>query len=844
MSGADKPKGYLAAFGAKLLAQGYEIIPILPRSKAPRGKEWEQLRASPKLLRGWIENGPLDGVGVLTRKTPGIDIDVRDEAMAQAVEAYARDLVGGAPMRIGLAPKRLLVCRSDVPFSKITSTSFIDPNNPVETHGSKAGKPLRTRIEILGVGQQFVAYHIHPDTKKPYRWPGGGLREVAYDDLPLITEEQGRAICAEYERLAREAGWQVFRKAQDALPARQEGLEPDEDDWTADISQKVDLTEEELVARLLMVPHPEDYDTWFQIGMALYHQFDGDARGLEIWHEWSIQADNYEQEALDKRWDTFKIEGKGRAPITAKIILKWSQAYVEKLRTETFVETKAKLEQVADRQAFREVCESIKHLEFDKLSRNELVSVAREKWKALTKSTLNLTEARDLLRYENPQIKETPWWSQNWVYCQQDEVFLHTVTKAALTKTAFNDTHYRHVLTKKDVLEGRSQPEEAPSAMALNLFQIPIVFSRMYMPGEDVLFTLNGREYVNSYDGRNVPAELEKLNRADRAAIALVEAHFTHLFTDPDDATIFKYWLAWIVQNPGKHPHWAVLIQGTEGDGKSFFYSLLCAVLAVENVRTLVGKALEEKNTAWAEGKQVVFVEEVKLAGHNRHDVLNSIKPLITNPVVAIRRMNVDWYDTLNVTSYLLATNYRDAMPLTENDRRYFVLFSNFQTLEAIESFRAANPTYYEDLFATVERGAALRTWLMSIEIPPSFKPKANAPMSQAKLEMIDYNKSDERKALDQVLEESTRADICDDLLNVTDLPDMMAEAGCSDVPFGKTMQRLLLNAGFTKIGRCRLDPKDELQTLYWTRKPRRYLDSDNKPYLARMRAWVRNGGL
>ena len=44
----------------------------------------------------------------------------------------------------------------------------------------------------LGNRQQFVAYHIHPDTGAPYGWVDllGGLEHMRADELPVLTESR------------------------------------------------------------------------------------------------------------------------------------------------------------------------------------------------------------------------------------------------------------------------------------------------------------------------------------------------------------------------------------------------------------------------------------------------------------------------------------------------------------------------------------------------------------------------------------------------------------------------------------------------------------------------------
>lgn len=52
----------------------------------------------------------------------------------------------------------------------------------------------------------------------------------------------------------------------------------------------------------------EPYDLWLKIGMSLRGL---GAEGLRLWHEWSSRASNYDAQALDGRWDDFKVGDAG-----------------------------------------------------------------------------------------------------------------------------------------------------------------------------------------------------------------------------------------------------------------------------------------------------------------------------------------------------------------------------------------------------------------------------------------------------------------------------------------------------------------------------------------------------
>ena len=164
-----------------LLRAGF--APIAVNGKAPVFDEWQKLtEVSADEIMSWssLYDFALN-TGCLTRYMPTVDIDIKIQKAAEAVEKMARERFGergGILVRVGLAPKRAIPFRTEKPFAKIT-VNLTAPN------GSTGQK-----IEFLGDGQQVVVAGIHPDTGKPYQWFGGEPGEFKHEDLPEITEAE------------------------------------------------------------------------------------------------------------------------------------------------------------------------------------------------------------------------------------------------------------------------------------------------------------------------------------------------------------------------------------------------------------------------------------------------------------------------------------------------------------------------------------------------------------------------------------------------------------------------------------------------------------------------------
>lgn len=294
--------------GRALLGNGYLIIPIKPGHKRPALDNWQTARLGAADLTRY----PNHGVGVLcgqgAQPVAAIDVDTTDGALAARFVAWCQEHLGATCERVGNAPKILLAYRAEAEgWGKATGAWFEDLGG------------ARHRLEILGKGQQFVAYHIHPDTGEPYEWVDffGGLEAMRAGDLPTITEAQVEEALQVFEAMAEEAG--LVRVSGSRAKAGGMTSAPDDDPLMAfEPPVGIDLSE---ARRLVAYVDNEDYDTWLKVGMSLHHEFDSSVAALDLWDEWSSTASNYaSREDLEKRWESFGRSG--RNPTTARWLLK------------------------------------------------------------------------------------------------------------------------------------------------------------------------------------------------------------------------------------------------------------------------------------------------------------------------------------------------------------------------------------------------------------------------------------------------------------------------------------------------------------------------------------------
>ena len=276
-------ENYMEQYGAQLVDAGYRIIPIMPGTKRPgrydNGKwgelaRWTEVTAQQVHIDIW-SRWPGVGIGILTGEVVAVDIDILDENVAIEIGNVFQDALGKTDLiRIGKSPKALYLYRTAEPFQKIS----LHP------------------IEVLGQGQQFVSYAIHPDTGKPYTWPFSAPHETPVDKLPLVTREQVLA--------AAEAAYKALPPAlrKKTLGGTVQVVVPDKDARSS--HDGLVGTYQAVEDALRYVPNPDlSWDDWNRIGMAIYCATE--AKGFHIFDQWSRSSGKYNQLETSGRWDHY-----------------------------------------------------------------------------------------------------------------------------------------------------------------------------------------------------------------------------------------------------------------------------------------------------------------------------------------------------------------------------------------------------------------------------------------------------------------------------------------------------------------------------------------------------------
>jgi hypothetical protein len=604
------------------------------------------------------------------------------------------------------------------------------------------------------------------------------------------------------------------------LPTSQ--VEGDLEDALA--AQPLDLSLDEIDAYLKAYdPAVLEYDEWLTVGAALHHQFKAcEIEGFARWLRWSERSSKHDPKEMLKKWRSFGNHP--RRATFASVIFKVRESgaspqspvapqAVEAAAFEALADDAASVDTLDSYDAIKGRIQAIGEAALPRDKRAMLASEIYEAWgkeQGLTKTEIKRELAPTKSKGALPVNMTMPAWLKGWVYVEKTCEFYHSQLHYGIKREAFDAKFSR----EQDCILA----EMPASRFALNACPIPTVVDLMFWPGAGEVFTHEGMAMLNSYK----PHTLEICDQIDddgQAVVDLFMDHVRFIIEDKAEQRILIDFLAWVIQNPGHKINWALMLQGAQGVGKSYFGFVMGEVLG-HMVRQIEPSALSGRFTSWAHGALLLVVEEIRMVGENRYEIIDRLKPFITNPMIQIEEKGRDHRTVPNFSSYLLFTNYKDALPIGQGDRRYAPIFSRVQSEEQLfheKGGKEGSEDYFSKLFnETSRRPDAIARFLLDWQISDTFKAKGRAPHTKARDQMMALAVSDNRSTLDDLLDKHACEVIGDKVIDVTWL-NKLCEGEGDLMPKTRAMSAILLEMGYEPIeGRRIKIKKPEASGLHY----------------------------
>jgi len=263
-------------------ANGFRPVPIYNHDagfngagKAPYGTAWQIAARRDPPAAVTTYNPDATNTGIMCDGLRCIDIDVDEPDRAREILEAARMTCGqGSLVRYrNNSPRMLLVYRAAVDAPKRAI------KNKHTGHG----------VEVLGKGQQFVAYGKHP-TGADLQWDDDRAPDtVPLSALPVVTEDQITLLLA---------------VAAAALDIQPEAV-PAATNTAAPTATDIPISIEDVVASLAVIPDDGgDYDEWLKVGAGI-HSIDNGAEGFSAFDGWSRRSPKYQRNSVIKQWKQY-----------------------------------------------------------------------------------------------------------------------------------------------------------------------------------------------------------------------------------------------------------------------------------------------------------------------------------------------------------------------------------------------------------------------------------------------------------------------------------------------------------------------------------------------------------
>lgn len=170
--------------------------------------------------------------------------------------------------------------------------------------------------------------------------------------------------------------------------------------------------------------------------------------------------------------------------------------------------------------------------------------------------------------------------------------------------------------------------------------------------------------------------------------------HLAMLVLDEGDRRIILQWIAHVVQRPGVRTRWAPVLIGPPGIGKTFIFDCIKRAIGQRYCRVVRPKDLQADKNGWIHGALFATVEEVEMS--KRRDMVEDLKPYITDEHITVRAMRTDNVTIENQLNWQLNSNHKGGVIKDAGDRRFAV----FHTSETVPP-----DSYFAGLYDWAIRG-------------------------------------------------------------------------------------------------------------------------------------------
>lgn len=397
-----------------------------------------------------------------------------------------------------------------------------------------------------------------------------------------------------------------------------------------------------------------------------------------------------------------------------------------------------------------------------------------------------------------------PVWAQPYCFVVNGDRFYNTLNNQYVSMVGFQAIYGREMPIND---QGR---RENAAERCLHFWDIPLVDQVGYRPDQPSVYTWDGVRYANSYSPTSLPPVAPAYTAAGLAGIAAFQVMLFDMCGRREDVYLnLLYWMAHNVQQPGVKIRWSPILKGAHGDGKTLAAMVLRAAMGYRNMRTTSNANIRNSGgfTDWAVRGAVNVIEEIMLTGQQRHQLYNAMKEFISNNIVDVNPKGATPYETWNCTNHWANTNHNDALPLEKTDRRWFVIFTPWATLDDMRTYCGLDAAGWKARTDAIDHAknycaGELRAWFLSLPIPETFDINGSAPETPEKKRMMASSADNAESVAAAIIEQGAPGVTATVISSshLSRLLEIRSQVERFEMPRGMALNHMLNRLGFSKL--------------------------------------------
>lgn len=290
--------------------------------------------------------------------------------------------------------------------------------------------------------------------------------------------------------------------------------------------------------------------------------------------------------------------------------------------------------------------------------------------------------------------------------------------------------------------------------------------------------------------------------------------HLALLLPFPDDQRIVLEYMAHNIKYPGHKIPWAPVIQSGQGAGKSIFREIMKWAIGGLYMHSPSAKELVDsgsKFNGWLMHKLFICVDEIRV--DERRDLIEVLKPMISDTQIEVQKKGKDQHIEDNYANWMMFTNFKDAVPIDRDSRRFSVFYSAIQGARDLER-RGMSKQYFDWLWNWLQSGgyAYVTRWMLDYPIERGAI-SMRSPVTSSMDEALRQSKSPLEKLIDDAIDDKITG-FRGGFVSIAAVMMRAKQIGQMRVPSAKQIGNQLDAMGFRFLGRApNLIPQEDLHS-------------------------------